>query len=135
MSWSTKLHGVFSDRDIVTEKITYPSFARSQTKFFKSWSEKPCDAQLKLGLRLYTSHLKQTCSVLYSSTKCSRKADNSLARVLLADLPSERAGLLKIRLLGLEPEQVGIGSVGLDALDRRFHAASEMVVTLPRSGH
>lgn len=38
---------------------TKPSFPRSQMKFFKSASEKPCAAQLKDGERLYTIHLRR----------------------------------------------------------------------------
>jgi hypothetical protein len=35
----------------------HPSLASSQTKAFRSASVKPCAAQLKLGLRLYTNSL------------------------------------------------------------------------------
>ena len=37
---------------------SYPSFPSSQTKFFRFSFENPCADQLKLGLRLYTNHLR-----------------------------------------------------------------------------
>lgn len=36
---------------------TKPSLPRSQMKFLRSWSLKPCPPQLKDGDKLYTSHL------------------------------------------------------------------------------
>lgn len=99
-------------------------------KSFSAASVKPCPAQLKLGLRLYTNHLRTEPLSTPTIAVGGGRAQNALAGVLLADLAREVARLRKVGELGLEPDHVRVRRERELALDRSLYSARVVVVAL-----
>ena len=99
-------------------------------KSFSAASVKPCPAQLKLGLRLYTNHLRMEPSSATTGAVNGERAQNALAGVLLADLAREVARLREVGELRLEPDHVRVRRERELALDCGLYSARVVVVAL-----
>ena len=85
----------------------------------------PCPAQLKLGLKLYTSHLPRLSAWLH---RRSSGLKHSLARMRCANPPRKGPRLLQVRLLRLQPDHVGVRRELDRTANGRLDAATEVVV-------
>ena len=89
---------------------------------------------MKLGLRLYTNHLRMEPSSATTGAVNGERAHNALAGVLLADLAREVARLREVGELRLEPDHVRVRRERKRAFDGGFNAADVVVIALAGLG-